>query len=53
MGKQADLSIFDTNFMTADPSEILSAKTVMTVVDGRVTFQAPDGEERLGVSIAQ
>jgi predicted amidohydrolase YtcJ len=53
VGKQADLSIFDTNFMTADPSEILSAKTVMTVVDGRVTFQAPDGEERLGVSIAQ
>ena len=41
-GKQADLSIFDTDFMTADPSDILAAKTVMTVVDGRVVYQAGD-----------
>jgi predicted amidohydrolase YtcJ len=42
VGKQADLSIFDTDFMTADPSYILAAKTVMTVVDGRVVYQAGD-----------
>jgi predicted amidohydrolase YtcJ len=42
VGKQADLSIFDTDFMTADPSDILAAKTVMTVVDGRVVYQAGD-----------
>jgi predicted amidohydrolase YtcJ len=39
VGKQADLSIFDTDFMTADPSEILAAKTVMTIVDGRIVYQ--------------
>ena len=42
VGKQADLSIFDTDFMTADPSDILAAKTVMTIVDGRVVYQAGD-----------
>ena len=41
-GKQADLSIFDTDFMTADPSDILAAKTVMTIVGGRVVYQAGD-----------
>ena len=50
VGKQADLSIFDTDFMTADPSEILTAKTLMTVVDGRVTFQSLDVIEGLGPS---
>ena len=42
VGKQADLSIFDTDFMTADPSEILAAKTVMTVVNGRVIYHSDD-----------
>ena len=42
VGKQADLSIFDTDFMTADPSEILAAKTVMTIVDGRVVYRSGD-----------
>ena len=42
IGKQADLSIFDTDFMTADSSDILAAKTVMTIVDGRVVYQAGD-----------
>ena len=42
VGKQADLSIFDTDFMTAKPSEILEAHTVMTVVDGRDVFKADD-----------
>ena len=43
VGKQADLSIFDTNFMTAEPAEILTAKTIMTIVDGRVVYSASDG----------
>ncbi len=42
VGKQADLSIFDTDFMTANPPEILAAKTVMTIVDGRVMYQPED-----------
>jgi predicted amidohydrolase YtcJ len=50
VGKQADLSIFDTDFMTADPSEILAAKTVMTIVDGRVTYQSADITDLQGLS---
>ena len=42
VGKQAELSIFDTDFMTAKPAEILEAHTVMTVVDGRDVFKADD-----------
>ena len=41
VGKVADLSIFDTDFMTAAPLDILRAETVMTVVGGRVTYAAP------------
>lgn len=40
VGKYADLSIFDTDFMTADPQSILKAKTVMTVVGGKVVVDA-------------
>lgn len=40
VGKYADLSIFDTNFMTADPQAILQAQTVMTVVGGTVVFDS-------------
>ena len=36
VGKYADLSVFDTDFMVADPNAILQAKTVMTVVGGQV-----------------
>ena len=39
-GKYADFSIFDTDFMTADPQSILKAKTVMTVVGGKVVVDA-------------
>lgn len=38
VGKRADLSVFNTDFMTADPAEILEADTVMTMVDGRITY---------------
>lgn len=40
VGKYADLSIFDTDFMTAEPQEILSAKTVMTILGGRIAFSS-------------
>jgi len=40
VGKQADLTVFDTDFMTAEPQQILKAKTVITVVGGRVAFDA-------------
>lgn len=43
VGKQADLSIFDTNFMTAEPAEILAAKTIMTIVDGRIVYSSSVG----------
>ncbi len=39
VGKYADFSVFDTNFMTAEPSEILNANVVMTVVNGNVVFE--------------
>lgn len=41
VGKQADLSVFDTDFMTAPASDILSAKTIYTVVAGRITYRQP------------
>ena len=40
VGKQADLSIFDTDFLRAKPAAILTAKTVMTVVNGRIAYVA-------------
>ncbi|MEM0912590.1 MAG: amidohydrolase [Pseudomonadota bacterium] len=40
VGKQADLSIFDTDFMSAAPEDILKANTVMTVVGGKIRYQA-------------
>ena len=39
VGKLADLSIFDTDFMTAPPKQILEAQTVMTVVNGKILYQ--------------
>jgi len=38
VGKYADLTVFDTDFMTAKPAAILAAETVMTLVGGRVGF---------------
>ncbi len=45
LGKRADLSVFDTDFMTADPAEILEADTVMTMVDGRITYAQPSAQK--------
>jgi len=44
VGKYADLTIFDRDFMTIAPAEILDAQTVMTVVGGRITYQVPSAE---------
>ena len=40
VGRYADLTVFDRDFMTIAPSEILEANTVMTIVGGRITFDA-------------
>lgn len=39
VGKKADFSIFDKDFMTIKPIEIMDSKTVMTIVDGKVTYK--------------
>ena len=39
VGKRADLTVFSKDLMTIDPPEILKAKAVMTVSDGRVMFE--------------
>ena len=40
VGKRADLSIFDMDIMRVDAPQILDAKAVMTVVDGRIIYEA-------------
>jgi predicted amidohydrolase YtcJ len=42
VGKYADLTVFDTDFMQADPAEILNAKVVLTVVGGRTVYEGGD-----------
>lgn len=39
VGKYADFTVFNRDFMTADPQDILTAQTVMTVVGGEITYQ--------------
>ncbi len=39
-GKRADFTVFSKDLMTIPESEILTAKPVMTVVDGEVIFRA-------------
>ncbi|WP_427450539.1 amidohydrolase [Litorimonas sp. WD9-15] len=38
VGKKADISVFATDMMTASGPDILTAKPVMTMVDGRLAF---------------
>jgi len=38
VGKQADISIFDTDFMTATGDEILASKPLVTMVNGRLAY---------------
>ena len=39
VGKKADFSIFDKDWMTIEPIEIMDSETVMTIVDGKVTYE--------------
>jgi predicted amidohydrolase YtcJ len=39
VGKLADFTIFDTDFLTAAEQEILDANVVMTIVGGRITHR--------------
>ncbi|WDI30220.1 amidohydrolase [Hyphococcus flavus] len=39
-GKRADFTVFSKDIMTVPEDEILSAKPVMTVVDGEIVFKA-------------
>ena len=39
VGKAADFTIFETDIMTADAANILTAKPVMTIVNGKVAFE--------------
>jgi predicted amidohydrolase YtcJ len=39
VGKKADFSIFDKDFMTIKPIEIMESETVMTIVDGKIMYQ--------------
>ncbi len=39
-GKRADFTVFDRDLMTIPEADILTAKTVMTVVDGEIVYRA-------------
>ncbi|MEX0740408.1 MAG: amidohydrolase [Pseudohongiella sp.] len=39
VGKYADFTVFDRDFMTVEPQDILDAQTVMTIVGGKITYQ--------------
>jgi predicted amidohydrolase YtcJ len=45
VGKYADLTIFDRDFMTIPEAEILDARTVMTVVGGRITYRSDPSQQ--------
>ncbi|MDD6428357.1 MAG: amidohydrolase family protein [Lachnospiraceae bacterium] len=40
IGKYADISVFDTDLLTASYDEIKKAKAVMVISDGRIVYQA-------------
>ncbi|MBT6035057.1 MAG: amidohydrolase [Kordiimonadaceae bacterium] len=39
VGKKADFSIFNKDWMTIEPIKIMDSETVMTIVDGKVTYE--------------
>jgi predicted amidohydrolase YtcJ len=41
-GKLADLAVIDRNLLDATPAELLSARVLVTVVGGRIVYEAPD-----------
>jgi predicted amidohydrolase YtcJ len=38
VGKRADMTVFSKDFTKVEPAEILTAKTVMTMVDGKMVY---------------
>jgi predicted amidohydrolase YtcJ len=44
-GKLADITVFDRNLLAIPAEEILQAKVVYTIVDGRVVFEAGGAEK--------
>jgi hypothetical protein len=40
VGKLADFSIFDSDLMLAPENQILNSKNILTIVGGRIVFQA-------------
>ena len=40
VGKLADLTVCDLNLIEIDPTDVLDMNTVMTVVDGRIVYEA-------------
>jgi len=40
VGKSADLSIFDTDWMRAPAADILRSKNIVTIVAGRIVFSS-------------
>ena len=42
VGKYADFSIFDTDWMTAPEADILNSENVMTIVGGKISYQKVD-----------
>jgi predicted amidohydrolase YtcJ len=38
VGKKADMTVFSKDFTKVEPAEILTAKAVMTIVDGKVVY---------------
>ena len=40
VGKRADVTVFSKDFTKIAPAEVLNAKAVMTIVDGRVVYSA-------------
>lgn len=40
-GKRADFTVLSRDIMTAAPADILTAQTLMTIVDGVAVFEAP------------
>ncbi|KCZ49585.1 MULTISPECIES: amidohydrolase [unclassified Hyphomonas] len=43
-GKLADFTVFDIDLMTVPEAEILDAKTVMTIVGGKIVYDASSAE---------
>ncbi len=40
-GKHADVTVFDRNLVTCDPQDLLAARVLLTLRDGRVTWRDP------------